>query len=44
MQSGKREERRLEPGEEIIGIYGAQNVFDYVSCIGFIVWKPPYLF
>jgi hypothetical protein len=43
-EGGKREERKLDLGEEIIGIFGAQGVFDYVSCLGFIVWKPPHLF
>ena len=35
-------ERQVEEGEQIIGIYGNKgSEGEEVSCIGFVVWKPP---
>jgi hypothetical protein len=37
---GKPQTIELEPGEQVIGIYGVQSKFVSVQ-IGFIVWRPP---
>ncbi len=31
----------LADEEEIIGIFGTNNVTEYIDQLGFIVWKPP---
>lgn len=39
---GSIEERVLNPGEKIVGVYGSKNrkFCDYIDSLGFIVWRP----
>ena len=34
-------EHKLEEGEELIGVYGNKDHFEYFANLGFIVWRPP---
>jgi hypothetical protein len=36
-------ETMLADDEEIIGIFGTKNATDFVTNLGFIIWKPPRL-
>ena len=39
---GGCDEKILEEGEEVIGVYGTKNqIYDHLDTLGFIVWKPP---
>jgi hypothetical protein len=33
----------LDDDEEIIGVFGTRNLENYISQLGFLIWKPPRL-